>query len=194
MYTVYISSRPFRRRYGYKPSLSIRLCVRVLIFITIHISRPVQKRRFWHWIKTWEDQAVVWRPYIQSLQNWNLFLPFSLSLSFLPSTLLLWGNKITTKKKERKRAKGQLYNVNTLTYKYTFQTSRKKREKRSPKRILVLWDSVFFKRGEYYLIFLLLLFFQSIWALFSFHFFKDSSPVSPSQLKFGTIMVTVTVS
>lgn len=35
-------------------SLCVRmrvLCVRVLIFITIHISRPVQKRRFWHWIK-----------------------------------------------------------------------------------------------------------------------------------------------
>lgn len=167
--------------------------MRVLIFITIHISRPVQKRRFWHWIKTWEGQAVVWRPYIQSLQNWNLFLSFSLSLSFLPPTLLLWGNKITTKKKGRKRAKGQLYNVNTLTYKYTFQTSRKKREKRSPKRILVLWDSVFSKE-ENIILFFYYFFFQSIWALFSFHFFKDSSPVSPSQLKFGTIMVTVTVS
>lgn len=167
--------------------------MRVLIFITIHISRPVQKRRFWHWIKTWEGQAVVWRPYIQSLQNWNLFLSFSLSLSFLSPTLLLWGNKITTKKKGRKRAKGQLYNVNTLTYKYTFQTSRKKREKRSPKRILVLWDSVFSKE-ENIILFFYYFFFQSIWALFSFHFFKDSSPVSPSQLKFGTIMVTVTVS
>lgn len=91
---VYISSLPFRRCWVYKGinqifsqrSLCVRmhvLCVRVLIFITIHISRPVQKRKILALDKkekgkekknNLHEKRPSCRPHIQSLRNWDLFL------------------------------------------------------------------------------------------------------------------------
>lgn len=93
---VYISSLPFRRCWVYKGinqifsqrSLCVRmhvLCVRVLIFITIHISRPVQKRKILALDKKGKrkrkkkktnlhEKRPSCRPHIQSLRNWDLFL------------------------------------------------------------------------------------------------------------------------
>jgi hypothetical protein len=108
------------------------LCVRVLIFITIHISRPVQKRKILALDKKEKGkekkkkltcmrkgQAVV-RTYRVSEIGTYFSLPFS--------NFTARGNKKTTKK----RARGQSYNVNTLTYIntffFSFQTLQKKRE------------------------------------------------------------------
>ena len=84
-------------------------CVRILIFIPIHISRPVQKRRFWHWIKSWR------RPSCRFSEIGTYF--HLLSFVFTAAR----GNK-------KKEGQNGARSLNTLSYN-TFQTSAKKGKK-----------------------------------------------------------------